>query len=96
MVLAFFQLVHAFSCRSDQASVFSLGLWTNRQLGLGRRPFPLRAGRVCVLPWTRDVFHLAPLYPFHWMVIASRSAVPLAAMEVWKTVHRYEQRRSRT
>jgi Ca2+-transporting ATPase len=96
MVLALSQLVHAFNCRSDQASVFSLGLWRNRQLVWAAAiSFCAQIG-LSVVPWTRGAFHLAPLDPSHWMLIASLSAVPLPAMEVWKAVHRSKERRSRT
>jgi magnesium-transporting ATPase (P-type) len=83
------------ACRGAgiQASVFSLGLWRNRKLVWAAAISLCAQAGLCVLPWTRDVFHLAPLDPSHWLLIASLSAVPLPAMEVWKTIHRYKNRR---
>ncbi len=82
MVLA--QLFHALNNRSDDRSIFALGLWTNAPLlatvGLSAL---LQAG-IVFWPWSQRFFNVAPFDPEHWRLAIGLGILPLVAMELWK------------
>jgi Ca2+-transporting ATPase len=82
MVLA--QLFHALNNRSENRSIFALGLWTNKPLlatvGLSAL---LQAGIVS-WPSVQSLFKVAPFDPEHWVLAIGIGMLPLVAMEIWK------------
>ena len=82
MVLA--QLFHALNNRSENRSIFALGLWTNKPLlatvGLSAL---LQAGIVSWPP-VQSIFKVAPFDPEHWVLAIGIGMLPLVAMEIWK------------
>ena len=90
MVLA--QLFHALNNRSENRSIFALGLWTNRPLlatvGLSAL---LQAGIVSWPP-VQSIFKVAPFDPEHWVLAIGIGMLPLVAMEIWKAVKKHADR----
>jgi len=88
MVLVGAQLAHAFNCRSERDSIFTVGLWTNKPLiwAVGVSTV-LQVGLV-LNPWTREVFKLAPFNPEHWLLAFGVGSLMLVAMELWKAVRK--------
>lgn len=82
MVLA--QLFHALNNRSEDRSIFALGLWTNKPLlatiGLS---VVLQTG-IVTWPSLQSIFKVAPFDPEHWVLAIGIGTLPLVAMEIWK------------
>ncbi len=87
-VMVFAQLFHAFNCRSDRLSLFTLGLATNRPLLWAAGGSALLQAAIVLTPWTRDVFKAAPFTPEHWLLAFGIGMLPLPAMEAWKALQR--------
>jgi Ca2+-transporting ATPase len=87
-VMVMVQLLHAFSCRSDRRSLFSLGLWTNKPLlGAAVASAALQAG-ILLAPWSQEVFKVAPLTAEEWQLVLGFGLLPLIVIEGWKAVKR--------
>jgi Ca2+-transporting ATPase len=88
MVLIGAQLAHAFNCRSERDSIFTVGLWTNKPLiwAVGVSTV-LQVGLV-LNPWTREVFQLASFNLEHWIMAFGVGSLMLVAMELWKAVRK--------
>ena len=90
MVLA--QLFHALNNRSEDRSIFALGLWTNKPLlatvGLSAL---LQAGIVS-WPSVQSIFKVAPFDPEHWVLAIGIGVLPLVAMEIWKVAKKHADR----
>ncbi len=86
MVLA--QLFHALNNRSEDRSIFTLGLWTNKPLlatvGLSAL---LQAGIVSH-PSVQSIFKVTPFDPEHWVLAFGIGILPLIAMEIWKAARK--------
>lgn len=83
-VIVFAQLFHALNNRSEDRSIFALGLWTNKPLlatvGLSGL---LQAGLV-FWPPVQNVFKVSPFDPEHWLLAFGIGILPLIGMEFWK------------
>jgi len=90
MVLA--QLFHALNNRSEDRSIFALGLWTNKPLlatiGLS---VLLQAGIVSWPP-VQSIFKVVPFDPEHWVLAIGIGMLPLVAMEIWKVARKNADR----
>jgi Ca2+-transporting ATPase len=90
MVLA--QLFHALNNRSEDRSIFALGLWTNKPLlatvGLSAL---LQAGIVS-WPSVQSIFKVEPFDPEHWIFAIGIGMLPLVAMEIWKVAKKNADR----
>ncbi len=82
LVLA--QLFHAFNCRSDRDSLFTLGWGTNQALLWAVGGSALLQVGIISLPWTSELFKVAFLTPQQWLLVLAVGTMPLVAMEVWK------------
>jgi Ca2+-transporting ATPase len=87
-VLVMAQLFHAFNCRSDRHSLFSLGLGTNRPLLYAVVGSTLLQTGILISPWAWEIFNVVPLDPRQWLLAAGFGILPLPAMEIWKAVLR--------
>jgi Ca2+-transporting ATPase len=87
-VLVMAQLFHAFNCRSDRASLFTIGWSTNQPLLLAVAGSAALQAAILLAPWTREVFKVAPFNPEHWLLAFGLGLLPLAAMELWKLIRR--------
>jgi Ca2+-transporting ATPase len=88
LVMVMAQLFHAFNCRSDRYSLFTLGLGTNKSLLWATGGSVLLQAGILISPWTRPVFDGAPFDPRHWLLAVGLGVLPLLAMEVWKAATR--------
>ena len=86
MVLA--QLFHALNNRSEDRSIFALGLWTNKPLlatvGLSAL---LQAGIVSWPPM-QNIFQVGHFDPEHWILAIGIGMLPLVVMEIWKAANK--------
>jgi Ca2+-transporting ATPase len=90
-VLVAAQLFHAFNCRSERRSIFSLGIFTNRALAMATAGSIALQVAIVFTPWTHAMFNVAALDTQHWLLAFGVGALPLAAMEMWKLMkRRYE------
>ncbi len=90
MVLA--QLFHAFNCRSDRRSIFSIGVLSNRHLVCATGVSAALQILIIALPAAREVFKVSPFDPKHWMLVIGVGLVPLLTMELWKTIPVFKRR----
>ncbi len=82
------ELFHALNCRSQRTSLFSLGLFTNGKLLLANTVSLALQFVIIFVPFTQAVFKVEALGPLDVLVLIAISALPLAAMELAKAVHR--------
>ena len=89
------QIGNGLACRSRSESVFRLGLFSNRALWWAICAEVVLLLSLIHFPPLADVFHLAPLRPAHWLLLASFGPVLLLAEEARKAIaRRLVQRRS--
>jgi Ca2+-transporting ATPase len=84
IVLAVSQLFHSFNCRSQTASLFKIGLFTNKKLLLATGVSFLLQMAVVYMPFLQKVFKTEPLLIFDWFLVFAISSFPLWAMEILK------------
>jgi len=87
-VMVMVQLLHAFSCRSDRRSLFSLGLWTNKPLLVAAVVSAVLQAGILLVPWSQDVFKVAALTAEQWQLVLGFGLLPLILIEGWKAVKR--------
>ncbi|TAJ10538.1 MAG: cation-translocating P-type ATPase [Nitrospirae bacterium] len=83
-ILVMVQLFHAFNCRSDRHSLFTIGWLTNKPLLWAAASSAALQAVILLTPWTRDLFKVAPFDPEHWLLALGLGLTPLTAMELWK------------
>jgi Ca2+-transporting ATPase len=88
VVLSCSQLFHAYNCRSQTASLFTLGVLTNPKLLLATGISFLMQMAVVYVPPLQAVFKTEPLGAFDWVLVIVISSLPLWAMEVVKALRR--------
>ncbi|MGD0783531.1 MAG: cation-translocating P-type ATPase, partial [Candidatus Aminicenantales bacterium] len=82
------ELFHALNCRNQRVSLFTLGLFTNGKLLLANSASLLLQFAIIFIPFTRTIFKVEALGLLDIVVLIIISALPLAAMELAKAVHR--------
>jgi Ca2+-transporting ATPase len=87
-VLAGTQLFHAFNCRSQTASLFKVGILTNRTLVFAFLGSFVLQVAVISLPGVRDVFKTQPLTFAQWGIVIVISSIPFWAGELRKLIGR--------
>ena len=90
MVLA--QLFHALNNRSENRSIFALGLWTNKPLLATVGLSALLQVGIVSWPSVQSIFKVAPFDPEHWILAIGIGMLPLVAMEIWKAVKKHADR----
>ncbi|OGV51312.1 MAG: hypothetical protein A2017_20055 [Lentisphaerae bacterium GWF2_44_16] len=88
MVLSCSQLVHAFNCRSNIESIFTIGFFTNMKLIYAVIVSLFLQIVITELPFTKEVFKVEDLNFPDWAFIAAMSLFPLIAMEIFKLILR--------
>jgi Ca2+-transporting ATPase len=91
-VLVVAQLFHAFNCRSERRSIFSLGVFTNRSLVMATAGSMALQAAIVVTPWSHAIFGVTTLDVQHWVLVFGVGTLPLAAMEIWKLMGRGNER----
>lgn len=82
------ELLRAFSCRSEQASVFSLGFFGNKFLSYAVLLSFALVMLVIYIPFLQPVFSTNPLNGFDWIIIAGFATIPFVAGEIYKLILR--------
>jgi magnesium-transporting ATPase (P-type) len=80
------QIGNGLACRSPQASLVTLGLLTNRPLLWSIAAEVALLLALIYSPPLAKVFHLAPLAPIHWLVLAGFGLLLLLSEELRKLV----------
>jgi magnesium-transporting ATPase (P-type) len=82
------QVGASFAMRTDRRSTFSVGLLSNRLLLFGIA-FELVLILVLIyVPGVNDVFHNAPIGPWHWLLLVTFPPIVLGAEEARKALFR--------
>ncbi|TKB60315.1 MAG: cation-translocating P-type ATPase [Nitrospira sp.] len=87
-VLVVAQLVHVFNCRSEQLSLFQLGVWTNRPLVWAFILSLAVQVAVLTIPAAAPIFKVAPLPMEDWGLMGALGLLPFFIMESIKLVRR--------
>jgi|CXWL01.1.fsa_nt_gi Ca2+-transporting ATPase len=90
MVLA--QLFHALNNRSEDRSIFALGLWTNKPLLATVGLSAMLQAVIVSWPSVQSIFQVAPFDPEHWVLAIGIGMLPLVAMEMWKAAKKNADR----
>lgn len=84
VVLSCSQLFHALNCRSQEASLFVIGFFTNMKLILADAVSFILCMAVVYVPFCQRVFRTEALGLFDWVLVVAISSLPLWAMELVK------------
>jgi len=87
-VLVVSHLVHAFNCRSNEESVFTLGLLSNKPLLWAVGGSILLQIVILSNANVREIFRAVPLAQEDWVLVLGLGFLPLVVMEAWKWVRR--------
>jgi len=87
-VLVVAQLVHVFNCRSEQLSLFQLGVWTNRPLVWSFLLSLAVQVAVLTVPAAAPIFKVASLPMEDWALMGAMGFLPFFIMESIKVVRR--------
>jgi Ca2+-transporting ATPase len=82
-VLVLAQLAHAFNCRSDRHSLVTLGIVTNKPLLWAAAGSALLQLAIIALPWSRDLFKVAPFDVRHWLLAVALGLLPTLILQSW-------------
>nr|MBO2471967.1 calcium-translocating P-type ATPase, SERCA-type [Bacillota bacterium] len=86
--LVFTQLAHSFNVRSTDASLFTIGWFTNRPLLLAVAVSAVLQLAVMTVPFLEPVFDVTPLDAQHWRVLLPAVAAPWVGVELVKALRR--------
>jgi magnesium-transporting ATPase (P-type) len=88
VVIAWSSVVNILNARSSTGSVFRTGFRDNRAMLFALLfSFGLIAA-IALVPALMGLFHCVPVSPYHWLIMAGLSVVPLAAGEIEKAALR--------
>lgn len=82
------QVGAVFACRSDKASILTIGFFSNRLVLWGVEVELALLGLLVYVPFLQKVFHTAALGPVEWCYVLAWAPVLLAADEARKAVVR--------
>ena len=88
MTLVGAQLMHSFNCRNQRLSLFTIGFWSNKPLLWAVGASALLQAALVLMPWSREVFKLAPFDLEHGVLAFGAGGLMLVAMELWKAMRR--------
>ena len=92
--LGLLQLFHAFNVKSIHGSIFKVGLFHNKTFNWAILLSFVLLGATIVIPGFNDLFHVAHLDLYQWMIVlvASISIIPIVEIVKWiqrKTMPQY-------
>jgi magnesium-transporting ATPase (P-type) len=88
------QVGAVFACRADRASVFKLGLFTNRLVLLGVASELIILGLLIYTPFLQSLFNTAPIGLREWAFVFAWTPVLFLADELRKALVRWRERRT--
>ena len=86
--LTFCQLFHAFDVRSEKASLFHIGVFSNRAMNKAFLVGLVMQLAVLCLPPLQGIFSTTNLNVVEWVVVLLLALTPLVICEIVKAVHR--------
>ncbi len=87
-VLCFSQLAHVLVIRSENASIFKIGVFSNKPLFIAVMiTFILQLGTIYI-PWMNQIFHTSPLTWHELLMIMAASSLIIFAVEIEKWLRR--------
>jgi len=93
--IVFTQIGEVWNCRTEEASVFSVGLFSNKQINIGIVFEIFLIVLITLLPPLQGVFHTCPLNLEDYALLAVMPFVILAIEETRKAIVRAYHRKSR-
>jgi magnesium-transporting ATPase (P-type) len=87
------QIGAVFGCRTDRASIFSIGFLTNRLVLAGIACELIILGLLIYVPFLQGLFNTAPLGVREWVFIFAWTPIILLADEARKALLRWRERR---
>ena len=84
LLMVLFENVHVFNCRSETRSAFRHSPLRNPILLVGTIAAQLVHIGAMYTPWIRDVLHVQPVSPAHWLQLLGLALTILLAMEFQK------------
>ena len=84
LLMVLFENVHVFNCRSETRSAFRHNPLRNPILLVGTIAAQLVHIGAMYTPWIRDVLHVQPVSPTHWLQLLGLALTILLAMEFQK------------
>ncbi len=93
MTLSLCELFRAYTVRSEKASLFRIGLFSNKwmQYAVGASIILLLA--VCTVPFLQTIFNTHFMSLQEWLVVLGLALVPAASEEVTKLILRLQERK---
>lgn len=88
LVLTMFQWFNAWNCRSENKSIFQLGLFSNGWLILATLAVLFLQVGVIYLPFMQQIFRTVPLTKDHWIFAIGISSSILIIEEIRKLIYR--------
>lgn len=82
------ELLRAFSCRSEHASVFKLGFFSNRYLSYASLLSIVLVLLVVYVPFLQPVFSTNALSLSDWGIVAGFAMIPFVVGEIYKLIRR--------
>jgi len=87
----FFQLFNVLNCRSNNRSIFKIGLLSNRTSILSITSAILVQAAIVYLPQVQGVFGTVPLSLWDWLLSAVTASIIFISFEIYKAVRRNNQ-----
>ncbi len=93
IVLSCSQLFHSFNCRSNEKSLFTIGIFSNKKLvAAALFSFALQM-LVVYAPFLQSIFKTEALGLFDWVMVVVISSFPFWAMELVKLIRNLTRRK---
>jgi len=89
LLIVLFENIHVFNCRSETLSIFRHNPFSNPVLLFGTASAQLIHIGAMYTPWIRDVLHIQPVSPQHWLELLGMALTVLIAMELHKVIRKY-------
>jgi Ca2+-transporting ATPase len=95
LTLSLCELFRAYTVRSERASLFTIGVFSNRymQYAVGLSIFLLLL--VCSVPFLQPIFNTHFLAPNEWLIVLGLALIPAISEEITKVYLRTSERKSR-
>ncbi len=86
--IVFCQIGAVLNCRTDQQSLFQVGLFSNRQVLVGIAVEVALLSAIIYVPFLQEIFETAAIGPFHWLYLILLPIPMVLLDELRKTVTR--------
>lgn len=85
--LSFLELIHSLNIRSDESSIFEIGIFKNKYLILALIAGLILQIIVVITPQIAEIFNVVPLNSVQWIITISISILPIIIVETKKKIH---------